>query len=222
MAALKWSEVGSRSYEMGVSKGVLYPMGDDGRYEMGVAWNGLINVTDKPEGAEAKKLWADNGVYATFRSAEEFKWGMEAYAYPPEFAECDGTKSPVEGLYVGQQARKPFGFCYRTEKGNDITSAADDGYILHLIYNSTASPTEKGHDTINDSPDAATFTWDCDTIPVAINEAGYKPTSEITIDSTIIGAEKMAKIEEKLYGSATSSTPTLPSPDEVIAILKEV
>lgn len=221
MAALKWSEVGTRSYEMGVSKGVLYPMEDSGAYGTGIAWNGLINVTAKPEGAEPKKMYADNLVYATFRSAEEFKWSMEAYAYPPEFAECDGTKSPVEGVYVGQQVRKPFGFCYRTEKGNDSATSSDDGYILHLIYNSTASPTEKGYDTINDSPDAATFTWDCDTIPVVVNEAGYKPTSEITIDSTIVGSEKMAKIEEKLYGSATSGTPTLPLPDEVIKILKE-
>lgn len=218
MSALKWSESGTRNYEMGVSKGVLYPMSEStGTYDTGVAWNGLINVTDSPEGAEATDLYADNIKYASFRSAEKFKWSLESYAYPTEFAECDGTVSPVPGLYVGQQDRKPFGFCYRTEKGNDTMTNTDDGYILHLIYNSTASPTEKSHDTVNDSPDAATFSWDCDTTPVAVT--GMKPTSEITVDSTVIGAAKMKKLEDKLYGS-TSSAAMLPSPDEVIALLK--
>ena len=219
MAALKWSETGSRSYETGVSKGVLYVMDDAGKYGTGVAWDGLINVTDKPEGAESKKIYADNIVYATFRSAEEFKYSIESYAYPPEFSVCDGTKSPVEGVYLGQQERRGFGFCYRTEKGNDTATTSDDGYVLHLIYNSTASPTEKSHDTINDSPDAATFSWECDTTPVNVSQTGYKPTSEITIDSTIVGKEKMAKIEEKLYGTATG-TATLPTPDEVIELMK--
>ena len=218
MSVLTWGEIGSHTYETGVSKGVLYVTNDTGEYDAGVAWDGLINVTDKPEGAEAKKIYADNSVYATFRSAEEFKFSIEAYAYPTEFGVCDGTKSPVDGVYFGQQDRRSFGFCYRTEKGSD--SAADDGYVLHLIYNATASPTEKSNDSINDSPDAKTFTWECDTTPVKVNQAGYKPTSEITFDSTVLGKEKMAKIEEKLYGSATDGTPTLPSPDERIALLK--
>lgn len=219
MAALTWSKTGSRSYETGVSKGVLFVMDDAGTYGTGVAWDGLINVTDKPEGAESKKIYADNIVYATFRSAEEFKYSIEAYAYPEEFSVCDGTKSPVKGVYIGQQERRGFAFCYRTEKGNDTATISDDGYVLHLIYNSTASPTEKSHDTINDSPDAATFSWECDTTPVAINETNYKPTSEITVDSKIVGKEKMKKLEDKLYGTA-NGTSTLPSPDEVVALLR--
>lgn len=219
MSALTWDEIGTRVYETGVSKGVLYVTDDIGQYGAGVPWIGLINVTDKPEGAEAKKIYADNIIYATFRSAEEFKYSIEAYTYPPEFGVCDGTKSPIPGVSVGQQARRSFGFCYRTEKGNDTATTSDDGYVLHLIYNSTASPTEKAHDSINDSPDAATFNWECDTTPVNVNQTGYKPTSEITLDSTVLGKEKMKKIEDKLYGSV-NGTPTLPSPDEVIALLK--
>lgn len=217
MSKLVWDESGSRYYETGVSNGVLFPMGDDGTgYESGVAWNGLINVTDSPEGAEATDLYADGIKYASFRSTETFKFSIEAYAYPEEFAVCDGTASPIKGMYIGQQARRPFAFCYRSEKGND-TSSSPTSYILHLIYNATASPTEKSHDTINDSPDAATFSWDCET--TSINVTGYKPTAEIRLDSAIIGAEKMAKIEAKLYGD-TSAEPTMPSPDEVIALLK--
>ena len=216
MPKITWDGTGERFFEMGDKKGVLYPSDGKGGYEAGVAWNGLTAVTESPDGAEATDLWADDIKYGTMRSAETFKFTIEAYTYPEEFYECDGTATPAEGVYVGQQKRKPFGFSYVSTVGNDEDSEL--GYKLHLIYNATASPSEKSYATINDSPEAITFSWECDTSPVAVTN--YKPTSEITIDSTKVDAAKLKSLEDTLYGSGTSRTSKLPSPDEVLAMFK--
>lgn len=217
MAKLEWDKTGSRYYETGTSHGVLYPQKPDGTYSKGVVWNGLTGVTENPSGAEETALYADDIKYASLRSAEEFGYTIEAYTYPEEFAECDGSAVISPGVYIGQQSRSPFGFSYRTVIGNDTASESDDGYKLHIIYNSTASPSEKAYSTINDSPDAITFSWECSTTPVPVE--GYKPSATITIDSTKVEKTKLKKLEDKLYGT-TSEEATLPSIDEVISILK--
>lgn len=218
MAALTWDNTGERFYETGVDHGVLYVQKPDGTYDTGVVWNGLTAVTEKPDGAEPNDLYADNIKYASLRSAETFGATIEAYMYPEEFAQCDGSLSVATGVYIGQQKRKPFGFCYRTLIGNDTASDQDDGYLLHLIYNATASPSEKNHETVNDSPDAITMSWDLDTTPVAFEDhPSYKPTATITIDSTKCDATKLQTLLDQLYGTANSD-PTLPSPDDVLAI----
>ena len=225
MSKIVWDKSGERFYENGVSHGVIYPMESDGTYGTGVAWNGLTSVNESPDGAEPNDLWADNIKYASLRSAETFGFTIEAYTYPEEFALCDGTASPVAGVYLGQQVRKPFGFCYRTEVGNDTTTDADDSYKLHIVYNATASPSDKDYETINDSPDAITFSWECDTTPVAVT--GYKPISTITVDSskfTDAAATKLQLLESKLYGTdgegqAAGTNPQLPDPNTVIGIL---
>ena len=199
-APITWDAAADRKYEYGVSKGVLYRMDINGEYNNAVAWNGLINVTDSPEGADLTKFWADNIEYASMRAAEEYKASVEAYTYPEEFAACDGSATPIDGMYVGQQNRERFGMCWRTEIGNANTENL--GYKIHVAYGLTATPTEKSHDTVNDSPDAGTFSWDFDGMPVPM--AGYKPTAKIEFDSTKLGAAKMAKLEEILYGSAGS------------------
>ena len=218
MAKLVWDKTGEHFFETGVSKGVLYTQKPDGTYNKGVVWNGLTAVTESPDGAEPNDLWADNIKYATLRSAETFGGTIEAYTYPDEFAQCDGSYVPVSGVYVGQQARKAFGFCYRTEVGSDTMSFdSDEGYKLHIIYNATASPSEKSYETVNDSPDAITLSWEITTTPVAVT--GQKPTSTITIDSTKLDTEgkaALAKLEAKLYGD-TEGDATLPTPDEVLA-----
>lgn len=218
MAALVWDATGSRYYELGVDHGVLYPMLGTGKYSTGVAWNGLINVTESPDGAEPNDLYADNIKYATLRSAETFGATIEAYTYPEEFYACDGTATPSKGVYVGQQSRAGFGFAYRTKIGNDTNTEDDDGYKLHLIYNATASPSERQYSTINENPDAITFSWEVTTTPV--NVTGYKPTACITIDSLKADATKLAALEAKLYGDDTNE-PTLPTPDEVLEMFKE-
>lgn len=210
---ITWHDIGEKIYETGVSQGVLYLMGTDS-YENGVAWNGLTSVTESPDGAEATDLYADNIKYASMRSAETFGGNIEAYHYPDEFEECDGTAELAPGVTIGQQARKSFGLCYRTEIGNDKSSTA--GYKLHLVYGATASPSEKAYETINDSPDAITFSWNFDTTPV--NVTGHKATSSIVIDSTKCNADKLKTIEDKLYGTATEEA-TLPLPDEIIEML---
>lgn len=235
MSKLQWDQTGKRWYENGVSKGVLYPMGDDGTYEAGVAWNGLINVTKSPEGAEPNDLWADNMKYASLRSAETFSGSIEAYTYPDEFAACIGqvnpmagegnNAAPVKGIYLGQQPHKPFGFCFRTEIGNDTSSESDDKYKLHIVYGATATPSEESYDTINDSPDAITLSWDFDTNPVVVD--GYKPLSTIVIDTRYLTSTQLgylATLEGKLYGTdggtgTTATEPTLPTPDAVISIM---
>ena len=219
MSALVWDATGSRYYEMGVSKGVLYVQKSDGTYENGVAWNGLTAVTESPDGAEPNDLYADNIKYASLRSAETFGGTIEAYTYPDEWMGCDGFSTPVDGVMLGQQARSPFGFCYRTEVGNDTASESDDGYQLHIVWNATASPSERAYETINDSPDAITMSWEFETTPVTVS--GFKPTSHLIIDTTRLstaGKTALATLETTLYGGQ-SSEPTLPTPMAVLTAM---
>ena len=219
MAALIWDKTGERFYETGVSHGVLYRQKNDGTYDAGVAWNGLTGVTESPDGAEPNDLYADNIKYASIRSAETFGATIEAYTYPEEFAECDGSASLATGVYIGQQARRPFAFSYQTEVGNDTQTESDDGYKLHIVYNASASPSEKSYETINDSPDAITLSWEITTTPIPVT--GYKPTSTVIIDSTKLseqGLRNLKRLEDKLYGNDTQQ-PTLVLPDEVKTIM---
>ena len=217
MSKLVWDKTGERLYETGVKQGVLYLLGSGGTYTKGVAWNGLTNVTESPSGAEATPLYADDIKYLNLMSTEEFGGTIEAYTYPDEFAECDGSASLANGVYIGQQARKTFGFCYRTTLGNDVDNN-NYGYKLHLVYGALASPSEKAYGTINDSPEAITFSWEFSTTPV--NVTGHKPTASITIDSTTVDAEKLAALEKILYGDDADSTEArLPLPDEVAQIM---
>ena len=222
---LVWDKTGEHYYETGVKNGVLYPMSASGTYPKGVAWNGLTAITESPSGAEATALYADDIKYLNLMSNEEFGATVEAYTYPDEFAECDGSASLTEGVYIGQQARKTFGLCYRTTLGNDA-KGNDYGYKLHIIYGAMASPSEKAYSTINDSPDAITFSWELTTTPVAV--ANFKPTASLTIDSTKVNAEKLAALEEILYGkdgtgednSVGAVDPRLPLPDEIATLMK--
>lgn len=216
-ARITWDEAENRLYEYGVSQGVLYPMKDDGEYDNGVAWNGLTNITDQPEGADLNKMYADGILYAGIRGAEEYHNSIEAYTYPDEFAACDGSAQPIPGMYLGQQARKKFGLSWRTEIGNANTETL--GYKIHVAYGMTASPSEKSHDTVNESPEAQTMSWDAEGTPVPVG--GYKPTAKLEFDSTKLSAAKMAKLEELLYGS-TSAAAKLPSPSEILTALQAV
>ena len=211
MAKLVWDESGKRLYETGVEKGVLYVQGENGTYGNGVAWNGLTAVTESPSGAEPTALYADDIKYLELFSAEEFGATIEAYTYPEEFEACDGSASLGTGVTIGQQDRKAFGLCYRTIVGNDV-KGNEHGYKLHLIYGAKAKPSEKAYATVNDSPEAVTFSWEVSTTPV--NVAGFKPTASVTIDSTKIEAGKLKAIEDKLYGTETQE-PTLLMPDEI-------
>ena len=215
--ALSWDETGEKLYETGVDHGVLYPMGQNG-YGDGVAWNGLTTVTETPSGAEATKLYADNIKYLEIRSAEEFGGTIEAYTYPDEWAECDGSAALATGVYAGQQARKVFGLCYRTILGNDV-DLDKHGYKLHIVYGCTASPSERSYATVNDSPEAITFSWEFSSVPV--NVAGHKPVSCITIDSTKVDATKLATLESILYGTGGQTTVAarLPLPAEIVSTL---
>lgn len=215
MAKLVWDESGKRLYETGVEKGVLYVQGENGQYQNGVAWNGLTAVTESPSGAEPTALYADDIKYLELFSAEEFGATIEAYTYPAEFEACDGSASLGEGVTIGQQDRKAFGLCYRTIVGNDV-KGNENGYKLHLIYGAKAKPSEKAYATVNDSPEAVTFSWEVTTTPV--NVAGFKPTASVTIDSTKILPEKLKLIEDKLYGTASEEA-TLPLPDEIKQII---
>lgn len=222
MPKLVWDKTGERLYETGVRNGVLYPFTSDNTYGDGVAWNGLTAVTESPSGAEATNLFADDIKYLSLRSAEEFGATIEAYTYPDEFAVCDGSAEIAKGVKIGQQARKAFGLCYRTAIGNDV-DGSDHGYKIHLIYGATASPSEKGYQTINDSPEAITFSWEIETTPVAV--AGFKPTANLEIDSTKVSAKALAAIENALYGtdgesgneSGTKARMLLP--DEVVSLI---
>ena len=211
MAKLTWDNTGERIFETGIKQGVLYPIQSDGKYTKGVAWNGLTAVTESPSGAEATALYADDIKYLNLLSNEEFGATIEAYTYPDEFAECDGSAELATGVMIGQQKRKTFGLCYRTTIGNDV-EGNDYGYKLHLVYGCLAAPSEKGYSTINDNPDAITFSWEVSTTPV--NVEGFKPTSQITIDSTKADPTKLAALEAILYGSAETEA-KLPLPDEV-------
>lgn len=222
--ALSWDDTGDRLYETGVDHGVLYLIDQNGDYSTGVAWNGLSTVTETPSGAEATNIYADNIKYLELRSLEEFGGTIEAYTYPDEFAECDGSVALISGLYAGQQPRKPFGFSFRSRIGNDIDKE-EHGYKLHLIYGAMASPSERSYATINDSPEAITFSWEFTTTPVSL--AGHKPVSCLTIDSTKVDSTKLKNLEDKLYGVSTTtgtnavagSAAYLPLPAEVISTL---
>lgn len=215
MSKIVWDKTGERYYETGVEKGVLYPQ-VGGAYPKGVAWNGLTAVTESPSGAEPTALYADNIKYLNLMSNEEFGATIEAYTYPDEFAECDGSAELAEGVRVGQQTRKTFGMSYVTRKGND-TEGTDHGYIIHLIYGALAAPSEKAYATINDSPEAITFSWEVSTTPVEV--AGMKPTACITIDSTKVDETKLQALEAKLYGGdEPDAEPTLPLPAEIATI----
>ena len=215
MAKLVWDESGKRLYETGVEKGVLYVQGESGTYDKGVAWNGLTAVTESPSGAEPTALYADDIKYLELFSAEEFGATIEAYTYPAEFEACDGSASLGTGVTIGQQDRKAFGLCYRTVVGNDV-KGNEHGYKIHLVYGAKAKPSEKAYATVNDSPEAVTFSWEVTTTPV--NVAGFKPTASVTIDSTKVEPLKLKAIEDKLYGTQDQE-PTLPLPDEIKQII---
>ena len=219
MAKLKWDETGKRLYETGTKMGVLYPQNEDGSYPKGVAWNGLMSVTESPSGAEASALYADDAKYLELYSNEEFGFTIGAYTYPDEFAECDGSAELAKGVNIGQQPRKAFGLSYRTIIGND-TKGSDYGYKLHLVYGAKASPSERSYASVNDSPEALELSWECTTTPVAVT--GHKPSAHIEIDSTKIDEGKLTKIEDILYGKDAGEPATdarLPLPDEIIQIL---
>lgn len=215
MAKLVWDATGERKYENGVRNGVLYVMDQSGTYPKGVAWNGLTAVTESPSGAEATALYADDVKYLNLISAEEFGATVEAYTYPDEFAQCNGEASLVDGVTIGQQPRKTFGMAYRTVLGNDVENESY-GYKLHLIYGAVASPSEKAYATINDSPEAITFSWELKTTPVVVN--GFKPTASLTIDSTKANAEKLKALEDILFGSETAEA-RLPLPNEIATLM---
>lgn len=220
MAALTWDAVGERLYETGVDRGVLYPYDStQKKYGVGVAWNGLTGVTESPSGAEATALYANNNKYLSLYSAEEFGCTIEAYTYPDEFAACDGSATLVSGVTIAQQARKMFGFSYRTLIGND-TDGNEFGYKIHLVYGCMASPSEQSNATVNDSPEAKTMSWEVTTTPVSVS-GDFKPTAHLVIDSTTADAEKLAAFEKILYGSAEPSNgdPRLPLPDEVKTLM---
>ena len=214
MAKLTWDDTGKRFYETGVDQGVLYVRASNGAYPLGVPWNGLINVTESPEGAEPNAQYADNMKYVNIQSTEEFKATIEAFTYPEEFAECDGSAQPKPGAFIGQQERKTFGLVYRTKIGNDLTQEA--GYKLHLVWGAVAAPSEKAYATINDSPEPTTFSWEITTTPV--NVTGYLPTSTMTLDSIELGSVKMAAIEAKLFGDATNAAALL-MPNAILALI---
>lgn len=224
MAALEWDKVGERFYETGTDHGVLYNRDKaTGAYTTGVAWNGLTAVTQSPSGAEANPQYADNIKYLNLYSAEEWGGTIEAFTYPDEFAKCDGSAEPEPGVFLGQQGRESFGFSYRSLKGNDL-QGTDLGYKLHLIYGAMASPSEKAHATVNDSPEALNFSWEVTTTPEAVGTiagVAYKPTSILTIDSTKVDATKLAALEVLLYGDAIEEA-TLPLPADVIALFATV
>ena len=223
MSKMTWHGVGEREIEAGVSEVALFPMGSSG-YETGVAWNGVTAINENPSGADITDLYADNIKYASMRAAEKFGFTIEAYTYPPEWAECDGSKEAEDGVFLGQQARKAFGLVYKSQVGDAEHPGMNKGFKLHIIYNSTASPSSRGYTTINENPDAISFSWEANSTPVSVT--GYKPTCEITIDSTKLGTggdAKLTALLETIYGrdadaehSITALTPTLPDPDDVL------
>ena len=218
MSKIVWDAIGEHTFETGVRNGVLYLKDAEGAYNTGVAWNGLTSVSESPEGAEATDLYADDIKYLTLMSAENFKATIEAYTYPVEFEECDGSATIANGVVIGQQSRKPFGLCYRTAIGND-TDGNEHGYKLHIVYGCQASPSEKQYSTINDSPDAVTFSWEVSTTPV--NVTGKKPAATLVIDSTKADKEKLTALEAILYGSEQKE-PRLPLPDEIVTLMGTV
>ena len=218
MSKIVWDAIGEHTFETGVRNGVLYLKDTEGAYSNGVAWNGLTSVSESPEGAEATDLYADDIKYLTLMSAENFKATIEAYTYPVEFEECDGSATIANGVVIGQQSRKPFGLCYRTAIGND-TDGNEHGYKLHIVYGCQASPSEKQYSTINDSPDAVTFSWEVNTTPVTVT--GKKPAATLIIDSTKADKTKLTALEAILYGSEENA-PRLPLPDEIVTLMGTV
>ena len=214
MPKLVWDDTGKHLFETGVQKGVLYPQ-VKGAYPKGVVWNGLSSVTESPSGAESNPIYADDIKYLNLVSAEEFGATVEAYTYPDEFANCDGSAEISPGILIGQQERQKFGLCYRTVLGNDTEGNAY-GYKLHIIYNATASPSEKQYQTINDSPEAITFSWELSTTPTNVD--GHKPTASLVINSTKVDETKLKKLEDKLYGTESEEA-SLPTPNEIITLL---
>ena len=210
-APLVWDETGKKLFETGVTNVALYPQDTTGVYGAGVAWNGVTNISESPSGAEATTLWANNGKYLNLYSVEEYASSIEAYTYPDEFAECDGSAEIAKGVSIGQQTRKSFGLAYKTLVGSD-TDGNDHGYKLHLVYGCKAAPSERSHATVNDSPEALSFSWEISTTPVSVK--GHKPTASVEIDSTKVDAEKLAAFEKILFGSDTAAA-RLPLPDEV-------
>lgn len=218
---IEWDKTGERLFETGVDRGVLYPQATGGTYPQGVPWNGLTNVTESPSGAEATPLYADNIKYLNLLSTEEFGATIEAYTYPDEFGECNGERDLKAGVHIGQQGRKPFGLCYRTKIGND-TDGNEHGYKIHIIYGALAAPSEKSYGTINDSPEAITFSWEVKTTPVTVT--GFKPTASLVIDSTKINSADLTALEQILYGTPAGSGASavearLPLPDEIASII---
>lgn len=216
MPKLVWDATGARKFEMGCDHGTLYVMDNTGAYPLGVPWNGLISVSEAPSGAEATPSYADNIKYLNIQSAEEFAATIEAYTWPDEFDECDGSATPKPGVNVGQQTRKTFGLVYRTKIGNDV-AGQDLGHKLHLVWGALAAPSEKAYSTINDSPEATTFSWELTTTPVPVT--GLKPTASIVLDSTVISAADWTEIESALFGDATTGVAHLPMPDEILAMI---
>ena len=217
MSKLVWDATGARMYETGVDKGVLYVQDSTGAYGNGVVWNGLVNVSESPSGAEPTPLYADNIKYLNLMSVEEFAATIEAFMYPDEFMACDGSASIAEGVFVGQQKRSTFGLAYRTKVGNDVNE--DLGYKIHLIYGCLASPSEKAYGTVNDSPEAITFSWEVTTTPVEVT--GFKPTANIVIDSRKVDSAKLAQLETLLYGGeGNDANPKLPLPNEIVTLFK--
>lgn len=210
-APLVWDETGKKLFETGVSNVALYPQDTTGVYGTGVAWNGVTNISESPSGAEATTLWANNGKYLNLYSVEEYASSIEAYTYPDEFAECDGSAEIAKGVSIGQQTRKSFGLAYKTLVGSD-TDGNDHGYKLHLVYGCKAAPSERSHATVNDSPEALSFSWEISTTPVSVT--GHKPTASVEIDSTKVDSAKLAAFEKILFGSDTAAA-RLPLPDEV-------
>jgi len=216
MARLIWDEVGQRFFETGVKNGVLYVQDNDGSYKNGVVWNGLTAVTESPSGAEETPLYADDVKYLTLRSAEQFGATIEAYTYPEEFEQCDGSAARATGVTIGQQARRAFGLCYRTALGNDI-QGQEFSYKLHLLYGCTVAPSEKSYSTINDNPEAITFSWELSTVPVPVD--GFKPTASLVIDASKVDEEKMALLEDALFGDESNEAKLL-LPNEIMEMLK--
>jgi len=216
MARLIWDEVGQRFFETGVKNGVLYVQDNDGSYKNGVVWNGLTAVTESPSGAEETPLYADDVKYLTLRSAEQFGATIEAYTYPEEFEQCDGSAAIATGVTIGQQARRAFGLCYRTALGNDI-QGQEFSYKLHLLYGCTVAPSEKSYSTINDNPEAITFSWELSTVPVPVD--GFSPTASLVIDASKVDEEKMALLEDALFGDESNEAKLL-LPNEIMEMLK--
>lgn len=216
MSRLIWDQIGERMYETGVDRGVLYPQAAGGLYPKGVPWNGLSAVTESPSGAESTPVYADNIKYLNLVSAEEFTATIEAFTYPDEFAQCDGSAQIAEGVTIGQQKRNAFGLCYRTTLGNDV-DGDDYGYKLHLVYGAIASPSEKGYKTKSDNPEPNTLSWELTTTPIPVE--GFKPTAHIEVESTKVSADILKELEDILYGTADTE-PSLPLPDEIVTLIK--